>query len=191
MKHIIKLNESELRNIILEGIKSALNESFSSKILQDIFSKNHKYDRSYTSLHINTLKDIYFNNMWNQYLSEITDDMIDGIYNSPQEAHVTKSTPYMEFSNGVTVVFNNKLKELQGASEKKFNDRWNHPAIIQSYKDNYFSRNPYYNDFRSGRGMWNHDINNGNKPYFTGATPSQVKDSHYQAAKNWYTDNKK
>lgn len=129
--------------------------------------------------------------MWNQYLSEITDDMIEGVYNSPQEAHVSKSTPYMEFSNGTTIVFNDKLKQLEKPSEERFNTRFNKNAIVQSYKDTYFSRNPYYNDFRSGRGMWNHDIKNGDKPYFPGTKPSQVKDSHYQAAKNWYRENNK
>lgn len=41
--------------------------------------------------------------------------------------------------------------------------------------------------------MWNHDIKNGDKPYFRGSkeiehnsTPSIVKQSYYQAAKDWY-----
>lgn len=57
--------------------------------------------------------------MWDKYLSGITDDMIDGIYKSSQEAHVDEDTPYMQFSNGVTVVFNHKLNKLQRNSEKK------------------------------------------------------------------------
>lgn len=193
MKNFIKINGTELKSIIAEAVMNVLNESFSSKILQDVFDKNHEYDRRYTSKHINTLKDIYFNNMWEQYLSKITDDMIDGIYSSPEEAQVNRYTPYMEFNNGVTVVFNNKIRELQNDSEQKFNDRWNRPSTVRQYKVNYYSRNPYYNDFMSGKGMWNNDIKNGDKPYFNGnreTTPSNVKQSHYKAAKNWYKNKK-
>ena len=129
-------------------------------------------------------------------LHNITDDMIDGVYNSPKEANIdprTTKVPYITFRNGVTVVFNDKVKEIETPAENKFNERERNNRFRFNNDGRYISNNPHYNTFLDTRSMWNKDIENGDKPYFNGdtetkrnSTPSVVKNSYYQAAKDRY-----
>lgn len=192
MGNKVVITESKFKSIIKEEWNRVLNESFKSKELQKLFKSNYVKDSWENGMHHAYNSNISYNNMWSNWLSDITDDMTEGVYRSPEEAGVKRSTPYMRFANGMTV-FNNKIHELDAGNEKKMNDRWNRVAIDQYYKDHYKSRNPYYNDYMNGRGMWKQDIKNGDSPYFRGSreverdsTPLRVKDSYYNAAREWY-----
>lgn len=193
----MEINESRLKQIIKESIKRVLNESFKSSKLEKVFNKHHHKPNILSDPHYNSTSDIYFNNMWS-HVSEITDDMIDGIYDSPQEAHVTNKTPYMSFKNGTTVVFNDKIKKLEQNAGNKFLKRNNSQWWDREYKENYYSRNLHYNSFKRNYKGWNKDIENGDKPYFGydketrhQTTPSVVKKSQFNNAKDWYNKNKK
>ena len=61
-------------------------------------------------------------------------------------------------------------------------------------KEEYKSRNKWYNQYVRARGMWNDDIKNGDKPYFPNADeetkknskPSIVKKDYFKRAKKEY-----
>ena len=194
------INEDKIYKIVsnlfedLSRYKASLNESFKSSILRDVFTKNHDRDAWAKMRHYGQIK-LDYDNMWLD-LHNITDDMIDGVYNSPKEANIeprTTKVPYITFRNGVTVVFNDKIKEIETPAENKFNERERNNRFRFNNDGRYISNNPHYNTFRDTRSMWNKDIENGDKPYFNGdtetkrnSTPSVVKNSYYQAAKDRY-----
>ena len=169
----------------LKRYKSSINESLKSKILRDLYAKN--------PLPRGLSHGLYYDNLWFD-LYNITDDMIEGVYNSKEEANLTPRTPYITFpTTGVTVVFNDKIKELDAPNEKKFKersrnkDRW-------WWDEYYYSKNPGYNDYRTNYRGWIDDIEKGDKPYLDSyspetrlhSTPSFIKQYRYQAAKDWY-----
>ena len=192
------INEDKIYKIVsnlfedLSRYKASLNESFKSSILRDVFTKNHDRDAWAKMRHYGQIK-LDYDNMWLD-LHNITDDMIDGVYNSPKEANIeprTTKIPYITFRNGVTVVFNDKVKEIETPAENKFNERERNNRFRFNNDGRYISNNPHYNTFRDTLSTWNKDIENGDKPYYNGdternSTPSVVKNSYYQASKDRY-----
>ena len=185
-----------LINLIEESIKRVLiTESFKSKTLQQLFSKNHEINPWFQSKHINSLSDMVFNNV-SMDLHNITDDMIEGVFDSMKDAQVSNKDRYITFNNGVTIVFNDKVKELEEPHNKKFFDRFNSTSKDRFYKEKYRSKNRAYNDFMDSNKMWNKDIQNGDKPYFNGdketrhnSTPSVIKHDAFKRAKEGYSKN--
>ena len=118
MKKTIRLTELDLHKLIENTVKRVLNENFSSSIIQNL-SKEHggvKLDDD----DINSVKNI---------LSQITDDMIDTVYDSKEE-YINKTNNelnyakydvpfWISFKDGSIVT----LKQPQDAEQKSLYNR--------------------------------------------------------------------
>lgn len=179
-RKLIRLTESDLHRIVRESVNRVLNESFKSKKLRDVFNKNNKP-------HPGSL--FYVGEVWPN-LHDITDDMIDGVYDSPDG--LDDEIPHIIFPDNTTIKFNDKIKASNDIASDKFSKRDPNHGVHFIHNKKYFSRtNDFYNDYMHMKPIWNQCIKDGDTPFFSDypdSKPSIVKKSFANRAKNRYKE---